>query len=61
VGPHLADQILIPFALAGRGSFRTLPLTSHCRTNLEIVKLFTGVEFRETRVQPGLVELEVLS
>ena len=29
VGEHLADQLLIPLALAGAGSFKTLPLTQH--------------------------------
>jgi RNA 3'-terminal phosphate cyclase (ATP) len=40
VGPHLADQILLPLALAGGGRFRTLPLTSHAETNLAVIGQF---------------------
>ncbi len=44
VGEHLADQLLIPLALAGGGSFRTLPLSQHARTNIEVVRMFRQVE-----------------
>ncbi|MCS7239165.1 MAG: RNA 3'-terminal phosphate cyclase [Thermoguttaceae bacterium] len=40
VGEHLADQILIPLALAGEGRFRTLSLSSHAQTNIEIINKF---------------------
>jgi RNA 3'-terminal phosphate cyclase (ATP) len=43
VGEHLADQLLIPLALAGGGSFRTLPLSSHGRTNAVIIARFLPV------------------
>lgn len=51
VGEHLADQLLIPFALAGGGAFLTMRPTSHARTNAEIIGLFldTGVAFEEVR------------
>lgn len=41
VGVHLADQLLVPLALAGAGSFRTIGLSSHSRTNLDVVRLFS--------------------
>ena len=44
VGVHLADQLLIPLALAGGGSFRTLPPSLHTRTNAEIVERFLPVK-----------------
>ena len=44
VGEHLADQLLIPLALAGGGTFRTMAPTEHTRTNIEIVKLFVDVD-----------------
>ncbi len=44
VGEHVADQLLIPCALAGGGRFRTLPLTSHAKTNAEVVARFLPVE-----------------
>jgi RNA 3'-terminal phosphate cyclase (ATP) len=40
VGPHLADQLLLPLALAGSGSFRTLPPTRHALTNRDVISLF---------------------
>jgi RNA 3'-terminal phosphate cyclase (ATP) len=43
VGEHLADQLLLPLALAGGGSFRTLPLSSHARTNAGIIERFLPV------------------
>lgn len=46
VGRHLADQLLIPLALAGGGRFRTLPPTRHTTTNAGIVKRFLDVEIQ---------------
>jgi RNA 3'-terminal phosphate cyclase (ATP) len=40
VGPHLADQLLLPLALAGGGRFRTVPLTRHATTNIEVIRQF---------------------
>lgn len=44
VGEHLADQLLLPLALARGGVFRTLAPTNHTRTNLETLKHFLDVE-----------------
>jgi RNA 3'-terminal phosphate cyclase (ATP) len=46
VGEHLADQLLIPMALAGGGSFRTLPPSLHTRTNLEVLRRFLDIPVR---------------
>jgi RNA 3'-terminal phosphate cyclase (ATP) len=43
VGRHLADQLMIPMALAGGGRFRTLPLTRHSLTNIEVIRKFLDV------------------
>lgn len=40
VGPYLADQLLVPFALAGAGRLRTGPPTMHTRTNIAIIQRF---------------------
>lgn len=45
VGPHLADQLLLPMALAGGGSFVTGPLTGHARTNMAVIGRFLEVRF----------------
>ncbi|MFZ2872748.1 RNA 3'-terminal phosphate cyclase, partial [Zavarzinia sp.] len=41
-GPHLADQLLLPLALAGGGGFTTVAPTGHCLTNAEVIHRFTG-------------------
>jgi RNA 3'-terminal phosphate cyclase (ATP) len=46
VGEHLADQLLIPLALAGSGSFLTGKLSRHTRTNIEVVSKFLSARFQ---------------
>jgi RNA 3'-terminal phosphate cyclase (ATP) len=48
VGEHLADQLLLPLGMGayqgtGGGVFRTLPLTDHATTHIEILRRFLGV------------------
>jgi RNA 3'-terminal phosphate cyclase (ATP) len=38
VGEHLADQLLLPMALAGGGSYRTTTPSLHTTTNIEVIK-----------------------
>ena len=45
VGPHLADQLLVPLALARGGAFRTMPLTPHSETNIDVIQRFLDVQF----------------
>jgi RNA 3'-terminal phosphate cyclase (ATP) len=52
VGEHLADQLLLPMALAGGGAFRTLALSLHATTNIETIGQFLDVPVR-TREEPG--------
>jgi RNA 3'-terminal phosphate cyclase (ATP) len=46
VDEHLADQLLLPMALAGRGSFRTTKPSLHTTTNAEIIRRFLPVAIR---------------
>jgi RNA 3'-terminal phosphate cyclase (ATP) len=46
VGRHLADQLLLPMAMAGAGSFRTLSPSEHTLTNREVIRSFLDVEIR---------------
>jgi len=41
---HLADQLIIPMALAGKGSFITSKPSLHTFTNVEVVKKFLGID-----------------
>jgi RNA 3'-terminal phosphate cyclase (ATP) len=43
VGAHLADQLLVPLAMAGGGSFRTVAPTLHTRTNAGVIARFLPV------------------
>jgi RNA 3'-terminal phosphate cyclase (ATP) len=40
VWDHLADQLMIPLAMAGAGAYCTGPLSSHARTNATVVDRF---------------------
>ncbi len=40
VGEHLADQLLVPLAKLGGGSFRAGPLSLHATTAIEVVNRF---------------------
>jgi len=46
VGEHLADQLLLLFALAGSGAFKTLPLSGHAATQIELIPRFLDVVIR---------------
>ncbi len=59
VGEHLADQLLLPMALAGGGSFRTLAPTAHTFTNIEVLKKFLDVEVRVEEEGPDAFLIEV--
>lgn len=46
VGQYLADQLIPLLALAGGGSFVTLPLSRHARTQAEMIPRFLDVSIR---------------
>jgi RNA 3'-terminal phosphate cyclase (ATP) len=43
VGVHLADQLLLPLAVAGGGRFRTLPLSLHATTSIATIQAFLDI------------------
>jgi RNA 3'-terminal phosphate cyclase (ATP) len=59
VGSHLADQLLILLAMSGSGVFRTLKLSSHARTQIDLLSELSGAVFevseevRGTNVRVG--------
>ncbi len=53
VGKYLADQLLIPMALAEGGSFLTMEPTLHTKTNIEIIKRFLSVDIKMEEVEAG--------
>lgn len=58
VGEHLADQLLLPMALAGSGSFTAVKLNLHARTNMEVIRRFLPVEFAATE-RDGFMKVEI--
>ena len=44
-GEHLTDQLLLPLALAGAGSFTAEKINLHARTNMEVIAEFLPVTF----------------
>lgn len=47
---YLADQLIIPMALAGGGCFVTNEPTMHTLTNIEVVKKFLGIDIVEEKI-----------
>lgn len=45
VGEHLADQLALPMALTGKGCFATTHVSSHLRTNLDVISKFLPHNF----------------
>jgi RNA 3'-terminal phosphate cyclase (ATP) len=45
-GPYLADQLLLPMALAGEGSFTTVKPSEHARTAARVIETFLDVSIR---------------
>ncbi|WP_277423265.1 RNA 3'-terminal phosphate cyclase, partial [Pseudomonas viridiflava] len=45
VAEHLADQLLLPMALAGGGSFSTLRMTDHLLSNIAVIERSLPVRF----------------
>ncbi|WP_084584325.1 RNA 3'-terminal phosphate cyclase [Sphingomonas azotifigens] len=52
-GPYLADQLLLPFALAGGGSFTTVKPSRHALTACDVIERFTGQRWRFTQQADG--------
>jgi RNA 3'-terminal phosphate cyclase (ATP) len=45
VNAKLADQLLLPMALAGGGAIKTLGVSNHIRTNIDTIEAFLPVKF----------------
>lgn len=59
IGEHLADQLQIPLALAGEGSFTTLRPTLHSLTNIEVIRHFLDVGITLWQVSDKVWRLSV--
>ena len=52
-GPYLADQLVLPFALARGGKFTTVKPSQHLLTAIDIAKRFTGLTLSLTHQADG--------
>jgi len=59
VEEYLADQLLLPCALAGSGTYHTTHLSSHARTNAEVIALFLPVRADFTDEGPAGTRVQV--
>jgi RNA 3'-terminal phosphate cyclase (ATP) len=53
VGRNLADQLLLPMALAEGGKFHTSAPSNHVKTNIEVIEKFLPVSFEIEPVERG--------
>jgi RNA 3'-terminal phosphate cyclase (ATP) len=59
VDEHLADQLLLPMAVGGGGTFTTTPLSTHATTNIEVIRMFVDVPIEVTELSRGLRRVSV--
>jgi RNA 3'-terminal phosphate cyclase (ATP) len=59
VGEHLADQLLIPMALCGEGSFLTTVPSLHTTTNISIIERFLDLKINSTEQTGGLWKIQI--
>lgn len=59
VGEHLADQLLIPLALAGGGAYTTRRPSLHTTTNIEVIRLFLDVRITTEQAGGDVWKIEV--
>jgi RNA 3'-terminal phosphate cyclase (ATP) len=59
-GPYLADQLVLPFALAGGGRFTTVKPSQHLLTALDIARRFTGLPLTLVQQPDGAHLISVL-
>ena len=58
VGKHLADQLMLPLGIGaslgmGGGAFRTMELSPHATTHIEILRRFLEIEIQVDREENG--------
>ena len=59
VGEHLADQLLLPMALAGGGGFRTVKPSRHTTTNIDVIRMFLDVDVRVQKKERDDYSIEI--
>jgi len=61
VDTRLADQLLLPFALAGSGELVTISMTNHIQTNVTLIEKFCPVKFTFKDDEKGMLKVVLSS
>lgn len=61
VEEHLADQLLLPMAVAGKGRFTTTEPSLHTKTNIDVIRLFGFAGITTEQLSNTLWRIEVSS
>ncbi|NNF96411.1 MAG: hypothetical protein HKM94_05735, partial [Halobacteria archaeon] len=59
VGRFLADQLLVPLALTGKGAFVTSSPSLHTTTNMTVISQFTQRPFSQVHLTPTTCRIEL--
>jgi RNA 3'-terminal phosphate cyclase (ATP) len=59
VGEHLADQLLLPMALGPGGAFRTVAPSMHLRTQMDVLRMFLGIDVTATEEASDVWRIDV--
>lgn len=60
VWSHLADQLMLPFAMAGSGEFGTCALTPHSETNASVIEQFLQIKIQSNELDRGLKAVRII-
>jgi RNA 3'-terminal phosphate cyclase (ATP) len=59
VGAYLADQLLLPMALAGGGSLTASEWSQHAETNAKVIKQFLPIKIEVEKIRQGVVKVDL--
>jgi RNA 3'-terminal phosphate cyclase (ATP) len=59
VAEYLADQLLLPMALAGDGSYVTYSPTRHSKTNIDVIQKFLSVRINFAEIERDVCRVEI--
>lgn len=59
VGEYLADQLLVPMALAGKGSFTCTTLSDHLTSNAQVIEKFLPVTIDYTPLAENCIQVDI--
>lgn len=59
VGTYLADQLLLPLALAGEGEFLSCPPSLHLLTNKEVIQKFLSISITTSQLKNELWKIKI--